>query len=95
MPLGIPLIPERNRLADIAHLPDLVSRLCCDHRGRTAGARSGSFEKPMLRRLLVETVGNTPNAQRKQMVKKVRELAVAEWSRVTKSWQRADMGGIH
>ena len=95
MPLDILHIPEQNRLADIAPLPDLVSRLRCDHRGRTAGARSGSFEKPMLRRLLVETVGNTPNARRKQMVRKVRGLAVAERSSVTKSWQRADMDGIH
>ena len=64
MPLDITNIRREDRIADIAHVPDLVSRLCCDHRGHAAGAGSGSFEKLMLRCLLVETVGNPPNAQR-------------------------------
>jgi len=50
-----------DQIANMAYLPDSVSRLHCDRLGRAVGARSGTFDLLMLFRLLVGTVENPPN----------------------------------
>lgn len=58
----------RDRIGDISHVPDFVSRLCFDRRHHGGGARNGYFELLMWPGLLAEKVGNPPIARTKQVM---------------------------